>query len=579
MYNPSIQELRKDKKYRFLESLLGIAAFVFFGTIILVTVISPVIAALFLILYSLAWLLRVAMIASFTIMTYRTMLRWHSIDTQKLLYLIDQKDETVVSELTKIKNKFRTKFFWASKINELIINYNKLPESRSKPSEFYHILLMPTYNEPSSSFIKSLKAVQKTSYRKDRILIVISQEARAPQGIRDDLIKDLTEVDWINLIKVENAKVLNGQPQNYFTTIKSKLLRYKLGSDKINIIVTEHPDGLEREIIGKASNEDWAGRVGNSWIEANNIEPEKVLVTSLDVDSAISDNFFALLSFRYALCDSGTKSGFQAVPVYTKNINEATVLARIVVFNTTMWQISQNNLDDKTLFFANYSVPLDILREVDFWEKEYIAEDFLFYSKCFTHYDGNFKVLPFYGYFNGDAVVGEDYGEAISNQYKQLQRWSWGGVEGLPYMIRKLFWVKNKIPLLKKISTVTDVFLSHHFWATAAPLFSFGMFLPFLLGGEAFDSTSTSLQLTSFLSYFAVISYLFVALYLYLSFDLTNRTLGIKESKKSFSVFIIIAFQFLILPFIQSLMSIPALDSQIRGVRGKYLGYWVTPKK
>ena len=40
-----------------------------------------------------------------------------------------------------------------------------------------------------------------------------------------------------------------------------------------------------------------------------------------------------------------------------------------------------------------------------------------------------------------------------------------------------------------------------------------------------------------------------------------------------------LAIQFICGPILFGVMAFPALDAQIRGVMGKYLGYWVTPKK
>jgi hypothetical protein len=99
--------------------------------------------------------------------------------------------------------------------------------------------------------------------------------------------------------------------------------------------------------------------------------------------------------------------------------------------------------NENLFFFAIYSVPIRVLEKVDFWEPEVIAEDAVFFIKCFAAFGGDFQVIPFYGIFQGDAVEAEDYFESISGQYKQLQRWAWGGVESLPYLIDKMFFDKT----------------------------------------------------------------------------------------------------------------------------------------
>ena len=84
-----------------------------------------------------------------------------------------------------------------------------------------------------------------------------------------------------------------------------------------------------------------------------------------------------------------------------------------------------------------------LANKINFWNREVIAEDSLLYAKCLVKFNGDFRVVPFYGTFEGDAVVGEDHFETIINQYRQLQRWAWGGIEGFPYKFKNFFWTEE----------------------------------------------------------------------------------------------------------------------------------------
>ncbi len=237
-------------------------------------------------------------------------------------------------------------------------------------------------------------------------------------------------------------------------------------------------------------------------------------------------------------------------------------------------------VEDEAVFFANYSLPLVVARNVNFWVRDGIAEDYLLFAKCYIKYHSNFRVIPFYGIFEGDAVEAEDYVESIINQYKQLQRWSWGGVESFPYMFYNLFLSPKKpqIPIFKKIKKIFSLFTNHFFWATTPLFFSIGVFLPVFFGGEVFKSTPAGQSLSNFSTIFALMSIVFLCVFTFITFNYIapKASQGQKLSLKYVSMIIT---QWIVSPFIYGFMGIPALDSQARGVFGKYLGYWVTPKK
>jgi hypothetical protein len=62
------------------------------------------------------------------------------------------------------------------------------------------------------------------------------------------------------------------------------------------------------------------------------------------------------------------------------------------------------------------------------------------------------------------------------------------------------------------------------------------------------------------------------------SYSLMQRTADLTEASK-FKQISLIVIQSLMTPFSTAYMAVPAINSQIRGLMGNYLGYWVTPKK
>jgi Zn-dependent protease with chaperone function len=159
-----------------------------------------------------------------------------------------------------------------------------------------------------------------------------------------------------------------------------------------------------------------------------------------------------------------------------------------------------------------------------------------------------------------------------------LQPWAWGGVECIPYIITRFFSKAegSKIDTRIRLKILLVEASNHFFWSTTPLLFSVGVFLPIFFGGESFRQTQISINLSQFLSAFAQISLLFMIIFAFITI-----TFIAKQGKDKLTVvdFLKIAAQSAFSPLIYMIMGVPALDSQIRGIQGKYLGYWVTPKK
>lgn len=578
----SLTEKRKTLRYRLFESILALTTYGFFLLIFLLSFFAPQIAAAIILIYSFGWLLRIALINLYTIFTFKNLNRWKTIDAYRWLTLLGKNQKQVKREMSDFAKRYSNKLHHAEDLRRLLYQIDKNKGTKfEKPNEIWQLPIFAIYNESPEVLLKSLRAVHVSEYRRDRIMVCITQEARLGKEKNEAFREELAQVPWLNVIAAPNIPldIVYSDAHDSLEYTHKAFKNCVLDPEKLNILFTAHPDGLEGEIKGKASNEDWAGRILSLFTKSNNIDPELCIVTSLDADSSISKDYFALLSLRYALTDkSQGRFGFQSIPVYTKNIFETTLVPRMIAFQTTLWTMAQNGLEGKTHFFANYSVPLIVLQEVNFWDREHIAEDYLFYARCFTKYNGNFRVLPFYGMFNGDAVIGDDYVHALENQYKQHQRWSWGGVESTAYLLEHLFAQPNKVPLRKKISEFSGVFINHHFWATAPLLFSVGIILPVFFGGINFEQSYIAQNLTLFSTYFAVISYFFVFIFAFLSYSILLRTADLKESTKLQQV-VMVVLQSVLTPISYAYMAIPAINAQTRGLVGNYLGYWVTPKK
>jgi hypothetical protein len=579
----SIAEDRKKFYYRFLESFLGLFSFSFFILLIYFSFYNPTVVALFLISYSFLMVLRVSLHGVYTIYTYKNLLRWESLNWIDFINRISKGYESGQKAINSLIQKYGTKIDWKQKLETDLDNLKKIQGTKfARPDKILQIPIFAVYNESSEVIKRSLEKIYESKYDLSKILVVISQEARIGEDFNKNIRKELASLDWLNTYNIsetdlekvyQNHQNLHGYKNKIWDEVELK-------KDKLNLIFTQHPDGLEGEIKGKASNEDWAARQVSLFLESQKIDPETSIITSLDADSKIGQNFLQMLSYRYCLTPDRLSCGFQPLPIYTSNFFQSNIFPRLVATNTTIWHMILYSVLDDLHFFANYCVPVTVLRKSDFWVREVIAEDSLLFAKCFVAFQGNFRVVPFYGTFEGDAVYGEDYIETIINQYKQLQRWAWGGIEGFPYKFKKFFIDKegSEIDLRKRIKYIYQEVMNHFYWATLPLVFSVFVVLPSLVGRPQYQESAINFNLWNFSQYFTWISFLFLIISSYVTFNyIAKKAKGYFKPKWYHWFFVLL--QWFISPFIYIFWGPPAIDVQIRGILGKYLGYWVTPKK
>jgi hypothetical protein len=579
----SIAEDRKTKKYRFLESLIGFTSIGFLLLLLLVSIVNPVLASLFLIVYSFMWLFKYTLNVIYTVYTYLQLRRWEDLNWPELFHYFNTDPSKAVTLLQDFSDKYKTKIDLPRKVAGQIALLDQNQGSKyANPNDIFHVCIFSIYNENSDVLLKSLKCIYESKYPLDKIVVFVSQEGRYGEEGNSKIRDAIKKIDWINSYNEseDNLDIVYSTDHTNLPHRSKNFDKIKILQNKLNVVFTQHPDGLVGEIKGKSSNEDWGGRQASLFLKSKKIDPETALVTSLDADSHISHHFFHNLSFTFCTTENRLNTGYQPIHSYSNNFYETGLWPRQVATQTGLANLTNLGIEGETPFFAIYSVPMSVLQEIDFWVREVIAEDSMVFNKCLIHYDGNFKVVPFYGVFEGDAVEAGDFVEGVLSQYLQLQRWAWGGIENFPYLYKHFFMEEKgrKIDLRVRLKWTYLMFSNHFFWSSSPIIFSIGLLLPQIFGGEAFRQTQTAQNLVILSQYFAWTSFIFIVSFGYITYEYfafkasDHKRLTPKQISMVF-------IQLALSPFLYGLMGIPALDAQIRGIRGKYLGYWVTPKK
>ena len=573
----TILELRKTKLYRFLEAIPGLLSVGFLLLLVILVFVSPTIFAVFLSIYGLFFFFKSALHTIYAIYSYKTMIRWQSLDWQE----IDR--QNLQKTIENFRQKYDQKLNWSEMLDQDLeqIQLNK-GTCFENLLEIKHFVIFSTYNEPIDLILKRIKTLQNSGYPNQNLVIVLTKEARS--GNSAEIGQILKTQDWLN-VKEMNETFENLHSHSDFDSKYKNLdfANWELSMDKINLIYTVHPDGIVGEIKAKAGNVDWAGRHISLFVKAKKYDVETVLVTSLDCDSGVNKNFLQMLSYKFVVTPNRQNRGFQPVPLYSNNFFEAEALPKSIVIGNTIWQIIQSALVDEMHFFSGYSVPLSLYQRMDFWERELVSDDSLTFSRAVTFCNGDFQVLPFWGSFDGDAVVGEDFFDILLAQYLQLRRWAWGAVEGFPYKFYRFFVdpIGQKTPSQVKIKLIYNELVNHFFWATNSVVFSLIITIPIWIGGLGIYDISnlTAVQnMLVFTSYLTTASLGFMLLSLFFVFGFIHKE-AYKHKKPTWQDYVKSLITLLISPYIFLLSSYPALEAQIRGIIGAYLGFWVTPKK
>jgi Glycosyl transferase family group 2 len=583
-----IETYRKDWKYRLLEGFIGVSIFIFLLVLLILVFVSPAILAVFLIVYSFLMILRMALHLIYAIGSFKKLSRWSKPDWQEIFkfYNSNPNNDKVTLELQNLAKKYPNNENWQSEIQKYIeiSQKNKLTKFKN-PNNIIHFPLFSIYDEDSEIILRGLKSIYDSQYDLSKICVVVSQEARLGNGKNLNFQNALKKIDWLNTIGFAEPDMEKAYNPNHleleYCNSELKSFAKTFEGQKLNVIITQHPDGLVGEIKGKSSNEDWAARQVSLFVKSAEFDPEMCVITSFDADSRVGTNFFQILSFHYCHCENRLVTGFQPMPVFSNNLFDVDLLPFLVGINTTFWTMIQYSLLDGLHFFANYSVPLVLAQRVDFWQRDIIAEDALFFSKCLIKTDGEFQVIPSFNHFNSDNIESENYWQTIVNQYNQLRRWAWGGIESFPFKFYNFFVLPgSKIDIRHRISLVFNDWYSHFCWSTLPVVFSLIVFLPALVNLE-FAKSTIAVNFYELLFYFSLISYvsLGVVIFIIFVFIYPKAAMNDEINKVTWQHKLNILIPILISPFIMFVWGPPAIDAQIRGVFGKYMGYWVTPKK
>lgn len=418
-------------------------------------------------------------------------------------------------------------------------NWIEIVKKNKDWDQYYHLVVLPTYQEGLEVIEPTFAALEKSNYPNDKIIVVFAGEER------------------------DRDRAMNN----------ARIIKNKYGHIFRDFIITMHPDNIVGEIAGKGSNETWAVKQVKKIIDQQGIPYEKIILSVLDIDTCVHPEYFGILTHKFMTVENPHQVSYQPVPMFFNNIWDSPILMRLVAMNTTFWMMMEQSKPEKLVTFSSHSMSFKTLAEIGFWDTDVVSEDAHIFWQCFMHYDGEYRVEPLLIPVYMDTVLADTYKQSIINQYKQQRRWAYGA-EDVSYIF--LNFINNKkISLCKKIKFGFWSLEGYHSWATNAIIIFLLGWLPLLLGGDQFTKTLLAQSLpvvTQILMSIAMLGMIISATVNIII--MPDRPDG-KKGKKIASILL----QWLFLPVTTILLgSIPAFESQTRLMFGKYMGFWVTEK-
>lgn len=516
----------KDRgwRYRLWEIFPGATSWTILLLPFILSFLNPTLFAVFILAYLLIWFCKGMAMSLRSIQGYRMLTRQQKLSWDLLLDDLEQQ---------KIVHPHANSPKWHHR------NVARIPEYPlfCKPSEVYHAIIIATYNESRDTLEPTIQSVIDSKFDMDKVILYLAYEERGGSEVEKQAEKLMS--DFAHKFK-------------YAVAVK-------------------HPQDLEGEVIGKGGNITYAGRELQKYLEKSKIDPEKVIVTTLDADNRPHPWYFAALTYTFCSTEDPRYVSYQPIPLFLNNIWDAPSPMRVIATGNSFWNIVLSLRPHMLRNFSSHAQSMAALIDTDFWSVRTIVEDGHQFWRTYFRYDGKHEVYPIFIPIYQDAVLAATYRKTLKAQFIQIRRWAWGASD-IAYVASKGFRRGNKVPFLDLMAKFGRLVEGHISWATASLLILVAPLVPVVIQPKNFVANQLP-QMASTIQTIALTG-IFVSLLLSLKF-LPPRPARYKRHRNIFMV-----LQWLLLPITTLLYNTAAaIYSQTRLALGKYLGKFDVTEK
>lgn len=522
---------------RLLEIMTGAMSWAFFLLLILLSYFSVIWAAYILIAYILLWFFKILGYSNRLVRGY-----WHIKLTERIDWyarLNDLKDPVRALETLdrEIKNTSRRREravlkFYRYLLSQAVDHQDEILD----PARVRHVALVSIYNEDTAILEDTIQSIIAANYDVSEMFLVVAYEERGGPEIEagvQDLVSRYGE---------------------YFAVAEA----------------VKHPDDIKTKAANITNAATWLTK----YIRDHDIDPEHVMVTTLDVDSRPSKHYFAELTYRYAITPNRVHVSYQPISMFFNNIWDAPALVRVVAACNSFWVLMEALRPHRLRNFSAHGQSLQTLIDTDYWNLRSVVEDGHQYWRTYFTYKGDHKVSPIYSPIYQDAVLVEGYWRTFKAQFYQLRRWVYGVVD-TPYVIRQSFHEPD-IPWSTKLIHIYRQVEAYFSLAVGPIVLAVGGWLPLLIHTEG-TSSILALQLPTIVGFIQTLA-LFGLIAPIIS---SLISIPPRPERYRWTRSIMMVLQWIFVPITLVVFgSFAALNAQTRILFGKYLSSFnVTEKK
>jgi len=423
------------------------------------------------------------------------------------------------------------------------IDWIKKLKSDPKTSEVfqnvYHAIVICNYKESFSVIERNLQALLEQDFPHKNMIVVIAMEKREGET----------------------------------AVVRAKQIKEKYQDSFGQLYISFHPL-VPGETAGKHSNESYAVReVKRLFIDPKNIPLDKVLVTVSDADHVLPNQYCSLLTYKALTTNNGLDNFYQAPQFAYNNLHKVPLLVRLPSIIGGIYMLSMLQKPSRRFMLsAVYSMSLGLLDKIDYWDLDYIPEDWHLFFKAYFSLTGKVNIIPLYLPIMIDAAESATKWGTYNNFYQQLKRWAWGSVD-IPY-VTKQFFLHPEISFWDKLIRLSLALEWHFVWSSSWFLITLGATIPTIIN-PVFARTALGLNLSRVSS--SILTICLVGLITIIIID--NLLNPQKKNKLLTFLHPLTYFQWILLPIFGFVFgALPGLESQTRLMLGKYIEYRVTEK-
>lgn len=437
---------KRTRLYRLFEMLPAVLSYGMILLLIILSIVSPLAAAVYLLLIIITVLVKAIGIGIHTVSGRNRLDKAQNVKWHDRLMQLEDPAKSYSHVVSEHSNSFG---FEVHKENLRLMAAD--PDAFPKPSQIYNAIIVAAYNEPYEVIEPTIQSVLNTSYPSNKIILVFAYEERGGEGIE----------------KTAHA------------------LKEKFGKNFKAFHLVKHPEGLPGEIpSGKGPNITYAGQFLKEWLDQERIKYSDVIITTLDSDNRPHNTYFDYVTYEYIVREDRKHLSYQPIALYLNNIWDVPAPMRVLATGNSFWTIISSMRPHTLRNFAAHSQPMEALVEMDFWSKRSIVEDGHQYWRSYFYFGGNYSVVPIYVPIYQDAVLAETYPKTLKAQFKQLRRWAYGASD-IPYVATRLFSSKRNVPFFPGLARLLRLIDGHITLASVPILVAVGGWVPLLINNQA----------------------------------------------------------------------------------------------